>query len=104
MKCKNHKPIRCEEMAEHDIDNLGCGVIGTCCVCAGHRCKESMTQRLCENWRSAADSSQSVARMHAEKYGKANDFYLENMERCRTLRDCADHLEKAHEMAEAQAC
>ena len=54
-----------------------------------------LVSSLCVNWRSAADANQSAAEKHAAIYGKANDIYVECMERARTLRDCADHLQKA---------
>ena len=41
----DHDEVRCQAMAEADLENLVVGVPRTCCVCADHGCMEARTER-----------------------------------------------------------
>lgn len=47
---------------------------------------------MCNWWLHSARNCELVADDHETRYGKGNDFYLENKERARVLRECANSL------------
>lgn len=41
----DHNCVRCDEMADHDMDTKYIGEMGTCCVCAYHDCEDARSER-----------------------------------------------------------
>lgn len=53
----------------------------------------SKVRKAAASWRRSAHAARHVANCHAEKYGKGNDVYLENMMMAQTLESCALNIE-----------
>ena len=45
MKRYDHEEVRCDIMAEVDCDTKLVGEAATCCICAGHNCREAQLER-----------------------------------------------------------
>lgn len=41
----DHNCVRCDDMAESDMETKYIGEKGTCCVCVGHGCEDALRER-----------------------------------------------------------